>query len=167
MDLLQPTPQDAVAPAPQGDLYLKFELGSGQQLAFPATGVLEVVELPTENITAMPNMHPLLMGTYNLRGEILWLVDLALLFQNTYLTVANGQYPVIVVQDEDAPVGLAVARICGMSWLDGERIQPVGQAPPANLRPFVRGSFPQTDDDLASVLLLDPDTLVRSRPWTQ
>ncbi|WP_287129784.1 chemotaxis protein CheW [Candidatus Cyanaurora vandensis] len=156
---------DNALQTPQGDLYLKFDLGTAQQLAFPAIGVLEVVELAHENVTPMPNVNPLLLGTCNLRGEILWLVDLSLLFRNSLITTTTGQYAVIVVQDEDAAVGLVVERIRGMAWLDSQQIQ---KSPPSQerLQSFVRGSF-ITPGDENQVLLLDPEALVQTRPWTE
>jgi len=164
MDALKPTSNtNEQLQSPQGELHLKFDLGTDQQLAFPAIGVMEVVELPAENITPMPNMNPLLMGTCNLRGEILWLVDLALLLQKNFLSPNTGQYSIIVVQDEEAPLGLAVANIRGMSWLDTQQIRNVSQLPLESLRPFVRGSFPMEDN--SPVLLLDPDAIIRAHPW--
>jgi len=160
MDSLQTSNQ-----SPQGELYLKFDLGTAQQMAFPALGVMEVVELPVENITPMPNMNPLLMGTCNLRGEILWLVDLAMLFQKNFLSPNTGQYSIVVIQDEEAPIGFAVASIRGMSWLDPQQIHNAAQLSMDSLRPFVRGSFPMEDN--SPVLLLDPDAIVRTRPWLE
>jgi twitching motility protein PilI len=104
------------------------------------------------------------MGTFNLRGEILWLVDLSLLFQNTYLAPMTGQCPVILVPDEETSVGLAVFNIRGMAWLDAQQIRNASAVALEGMRPFVRGSF---DLEEAPVLLLDPDAIIRSRPWTE
>ncbi len=164
MDLLQLTPtNDSTLQTPKGDLYLKFDLDTPQQLAFPAMGVLEVVELARENVTTMPNVNPLLMGTFNLRGEILWILDLVLMFRETYLNPSTGQYAVIVVPDEDTSIGLAVPKIRGMTWLDTQQIQGAGTLPFERLKPYVRGSY--MPEDRSSVLLLDPEALVQSRLW--
>jgi len=161
------TTETSALQSPQGDLYLKFDLGITPQLAFPAIGVLEVVELAQESVIPMPNVNPLLMGTFNLRGEILWLVDLGLLFRNAYINPHTGQYAVIVVQDEDTPVGLVVERIRGMAWLNTEQIQKNTPVVMETLRSYVRGCFHNADEDLTAVLLLDPEALVRTRPWTE
>lgn len=62
--------------APEGELFLKFKVATGEEFALPAVSVVEVMSIGPEKITPMPNVAPVLLGTLNLRGEIIWVADL-------------------------------------------------------------------------------------------
>ena len=72
-DFLPIVDQDRVADlqgeleAPEGELYLRFFVGSGMEFALPATGIKEVLEYAPDRINPMPNVSPLLLGTVNIR----------------------------------------------------------------------------------------------------
>ncbi|MEM1392839.1 MAG: chemotaxis protein CheW, partial [Cyanobacteria bacterium P01_H01_bin.150] len=59
-----------------GELHLRFFIPSHQEFALPATGIKEVIELSPDRITPIPNASPLLLGTLNLRGRVIWVADL-------------------------------------------------------------------------------------------
>jgi purine-binding chemotaxis protein CheW len=80
-DFLSGTGQDQFRPelqleSPEGELHLRFFLPSRQEFALQATGIREVIELSPDRITPIPNTSPLLLGTLNLRGRLIWVADL-------------------------------------------------------------------------------------------
>ena len=83
---------------PEGELYLRFYISSGDEFALPATGIREVIEAGSEEITPIPNVSPFLLGTLNLRGRVIWVADLGqLLGDVSPLKTDRSEIPVIAV----------------------------------------------------------------------
>jgi purine-binding chemotaxis protein CheW len=147
---------------PQGDLYLRFGLSGEEQFAFAATTVVEVVEILPEQITPMPNISSLLLGTFNLRGEIIWILDLRQLYGQTS-TDFIGPCSVIVVQEGEGVLGLAVHAIQGMAWINAEQIEEMGnESLEEGLAQHIQGKF-HTED--RPVILLAPGSIVTAKQW--
>jgi purine-binding chemotaxis protein CheW len=150
---------------PQGDLYLRFGLSGEEQFAFAATSVVEVVEILPEQITPMPNISSLLLGTFNLRGEIIWILDLRQLYGQV-TTDSAGPCSVIVIQEGDGVLGLAVHAIQGMAWINADQIQ--DESPESlesieeGLAQHVQGKF-YTEEK--PVILLAPGSIVNAKQW--
>ncbi|KGF71944.1 chemotaxis protein [Neosynechococcus sphagnicola sy1] len=151
--------------SPEGELHLRFYVTSGNEFALPATGIREVIAPSPDRITPIPNVSPLLLGTLNIRGRVIWVADLGqFLGDTTPLNADRPEIPVIAVEDQDTMLGLAVDRIVGMDWLDVEEIQM-----PTNvldsIAPFLRGEW-LLDDRTDKVLrLLDQVAILRSARW--
>ncbi len=159
-------PELPVGPDLKGDLHLRFELGGqrnvpGTIYAFPAAGVVEVVDLSVSQVTALPNTSPALVGTFNLRGEIIWILDTEYVLHNTFFNTNTTAFPVVVIQDGEHLLGLAVRSIQGMVWLKPEQIETVEIVHSPALKPFVRG---QVEGHL---LILDSTTILRSQCWAE
>lgn len=150
--------------APEGELFLKFRLSTGLELALPAVAVAEVMSIGPEKITPMPNVSPLLLGTLNLRGEIIWVADLGqFLGENQPLNIDRGEIPVIAVMDQqDLLLGLAVDTVLGMEWLKTETTSQNPDLPEA-MAPFVRGEWTRPEGE--SLPLLDHASILRSNRW--
>lgn len=147
--------------AREADLHLRFDLNSQPGLAFAAASVVEVVELNTSQVTTVPNASPTLVGTFNLRGEILWVLDLEYCLYRRLFRGSGTSFPVVVIRDGDYLLGLAVQTIQGMTWLDKYQVEAVRPEtiPPA-LAPLVRGHSPA-----ANLLILDAAAVFRARYW--
>jgi positive phototaxis protein PixI len=59
--------------------FLRFSLQPGLIALIEIERTLELANIPTDRIVPMPHLPPAVRGVYNWRGEILWIVDLALL----------------------------------------------------------------------------------------
>ncbi len=151
--------------APEGELFLKFKIATGRELAFPAVTVAEVMSIGPDKITPMPNVSPLLLGTLNLRGEIIWVADLGqFLGEAAALNVDRAEVPVIAVMDEDdLLMGLAVDLIVGMEWLKTENVRPSSNVS-ETMVPFVRGEW-ILPDERPDLPLLDQSAILRSSRW--
>jgi twitching motility protein PilI len=105
--------------SPEGELHLRFYVPSGSEFALPATGIREVLSKEPDRITAIPNASPLLLGTINIRGRVIWVSDLGQFLGDTaVLNTDRPEIPIIAVEDQDTMLGLAIDRIVGMDWLD-------------------------------------------------
>jgi twitching motility protein PilI len=150
---------------PEGELYLRFYISSGDEFALPATGIREVIEAGSEEITPIPNVSPFLLGTLNLRGRVIWVADLGqLLGDVSPLKTDRSEIPVIAVEDSDIILGLAVDRIGDTVWLDVKSlIQP--NSVTETMRPFLRGEWVFGEESQRILRLLDQGEILRPKHW--
>ena len=88
---------------PEGELYLRFAVTSGQEFALSAIGIREVMSLLPSQITPIPNTSPLLLGTLNLRGQAVWVIDLSqFLDDSTSLRIDRSEISIIAIEDNGA-----------------------------------------------------------------
>jgi purine-binding chemotaxis protein CheW len=150
---------------PEGELHLRFFVASGDEFALPATGIRRIIEQPPDRITPVPNISPLLLGTLNEQGRVIWVADLGqFLGYPTPLNTDRAEIPVIAVEDQGTMLGLAVNQIVGTYWLDVEELQ-MSRNFPDTMAPFLRGEWlidPQANRGLK---LLDQVAILRSARW--
>jgi purine-binding chemotaxis protein CheW len=151
--------------SPEGELHLRFCVASGFEYALPAIGIREVMAPPPDRITPMPNVSPLLLGTFNVRGRVIWVADLGrFLGDRAPLNTDRPEIPVIAIEDQEIMLGLAVDRIGGMEWLDLEDLQaPINVED--DLAPFLRGEWLVDHEEQSFVRLLDQVAILRSARW--
>lgn len=151
--------------SPEGELHLRFYVSSGQEFALPATGIREVLSQTPDRITPIPNASPLLLGTLNYRGRVIWVADLGqFLGEAAFLNTDRAEIPVIAVEDQDTMLGLAVDQIVGMRWLDVEQLQTPNNAPDS-MSPFLRGEWVLDPETNQYLRLLDQVAILRSARW--
>jgi purine-binding chemotaxis protein CheW len=151
--------------SPEGELHLRFYIPSGDEFALPATGIREVISPSPDRITPIPNVSPLLLGTLNVRGRVVWVADLGqFLGDPAPLNTDRPEIPVIAVEDQDTMLGLAVDRIVGMDWLDIDEIQRPGSVPDI-MEPFLRGEWALDEKGDKVLLLLDQIKILQSARW--
>ena len=153
---------------PEGELHLRFHIPGGMEFALPATGIKEVIAPTPDRITPLPNVSPLLLGTINLRGRVVWVGDLGqFLGDGTPLKIDRAEIPVIAVEDQDIILGLAVDRLNeekGMDWLDVEQTRMPTNVPDS-MAPFLKGEWLIDEQSDRILRLLDQISIVRSARW--
>ena len=151
--------------SPEGELHLRFFIPSGAEFALPATGVKEVMQQSPDRITAIPNASPLLLGTINLRGQVIWVADLGQFLGDTsVLNTERSEIPVIAIEEQETILGLAIDRLGEMDWLDIEKIQLTTNIPD-NMAPFVQGEWMLNQESNQFLRLLDHIAILRSARW--
>lgn len=147
---------------PEGELHLRFFLPSGIELALLATGIREVMNQSPDRIAPIPNASPLLLGTINFRGQVIWVADLGqFLGDSVALNTQRAEIPIITVEDQDTIIGLAIDRIGEVDWLDGEQLGIPSNVPDTMLS-FVTGEWLKDEEQ---VRLLDQSKILRSARW--
>ncbi len=150
--------------SPEGELHLRFYIPSGNEFALPATGIKEVLSPSPDRITPVPNVSPLLLGTLNVRGRVVWVADLGqFLGDAAMLNTDRQEISVIAVEDQDILLGLAVDRVVGMDWMDVEQLQMAGNVPDS-VAPFLKGEW-ALDGVGHALRLLDQVAILRSARW--
>ena len=151
---------------PLGELHLRFYVAASQEVALSATAIREVISSPPDRITPIPNASPLLLGTLNLRGRVIWVADLGqFLGEPTALNTDRPEISIIAVEDQDTMVGLAVDQIVGMEWVDVEGVQMVKNVSDS-VSPFLRGEWLLDKQTHQCLRLLDQKAIIRSGRWT-
>lgn len=151
--------------SPEGELHLRFYVPSGNEFALPATGIREVLEPSPNQITAIPNASPLLLGTLNMRGRVIWVSDLGQFLGDTIaVNTDRTEIPVIAIEDQDTMLGLAVDRIVDMDWLDIDQLQMASNVPDT-MAPFLRGEWVLDQEQGKFLRLLDQVAILRSARW--
>lgn len=150
---------------PEGELHLRFYVSSGEELALPAVGIREAILQSPDRITPIPNVSPLLLGTLNVRGRVIWVADLGqFLGDPTPLNTDRTEIPVIAIEDQDTMLGLAIEQIVGTEWLNIDDIQmPIDISD--TMAPFIRGEWIVDEESNRRLRLLDQVSILRSARW--
>lgn len=150
---------------PEGELHLRFYLPSHSEFALPAIGIKEVMQQPPDRITPIPNASPLLLGTINLRGQIIWVADLGqFLGDSATLNTDRAEIPLIAIEEQDIILGLAVDRLGAMDWLELEQLK-MSNDVPDHIAPYVQGEWDLTEKSQGILRLLDHIAILRSARW--
>lgn len=159
-DFIEPEIQELETPV--GELHLRFFLSSGSEFALGATGITEVMQQATDRITPIPNSSSLLLGTINLRGQVIWVADLGQLLGDSVPLSLEAEIPVIAIAAQEMILGLAIARLGEMEWLDTAQLQSATEIS-SRLAPYIQGEWLI---DNAPLRLLDPQAIIRLDQWT-
>jgi twitching motility protein PilI len=150
---------------PEGELHLRFYLASGEEFALSAMSVSEVLHQSPDEIAPIPNASPLLLGTINLRGKIVWVADLGqFLGDNGILNTDRPSIPIIAIEHQEQVLGLAIERIGGIDWLDAEQIK-IYRNPSERMAPFIQGQWLLDEEHDRVLNLLEPSKILRSARW--
>ncbi|MGF1539398.1 MAG: chemotaxis protein CheW [Pleurocapsa sp.] len=159
--------------------FLRFFLEPQTRLMLPIEQITAVLNIGVGQIVPIPQMPSWVMGVYNWRGNILWMVDLGHLigFNSWYEQGINtSNYTAIVITpdktdgsqvmgDELLSLGAIVTRVEDLEWCNTELIQ----SPPTSsvtqaLAPFLRGYWLDCHEEM--ILVLDGKAIVTAMPQT-
>ncbi len=158
-----------LAPAPlqsKREQFLRLHLAPEIDALLPILQMAEVLTIPSGQIVPIPDMPPWIMGVYNWRGEILWMVDLGHLaglppWHEQTTNISTHRVVVLKAQDTNTTMaqaksqmlGLVVNQVEDIEWCDVEMIQtlPLSSVTPefANL---LRGYWWKSDGDMLAIL---------------
>lgn len=175
----------AFSPSPRTSLerrteeqFLRFHLVPETTAILPVAQLTEVLTIPIGQIIPIPHLPSWVMGVYNWRGEILWMVDLGHLVGLTpaYQQLsAAATYKAIVLHAASASLkstqarsqmlGLVVSRVEDIEWCNPEEIKsPPASAVTPSLAPFLRGYWLKANGDLLVTLNGEAILAAMSKP---
>jgi positive phototaxis protein PixI len=138
--------------------YLRFMLDQKNDALLPLDEIVEVMQLPLEDIFPVPDMPECILGVCSWQGETLWLVDLNQLVGYSPLCQQSQLVnpPIaIVVQSVGHSLGLVVEQVGDIDLFDESKIHIEPGLCQPRLEPFVAGYCPQqggTVLDIASIV---------------
>jgi positive phototaxis protein PixI len=159
-----------------GQQFLRFRLLPDTTALLPVNQLAEILTVPIGQIIPIPHMPASVLGVYNWRGEILWIIDLGYLIglPPLHQQARNAStYTAVVVHENHATsgrqrtrsqnrktLGLVVHHVEDMEWYNPDLIQ----SPPASvvdpsLAPFLRGHL--LNDRAEISLVLEGEAIVQ------
>ncbi len=144
--------------------FLAFAVTPETVALVPVEQVVEILSAATAEIVPLPQMPECVVGVYNWRGEILWMVDLGALLGYDSADYAGQTCTAIVVHAEGQRLGLIVTQVEETVWYAQDQIQP---APPmafaSELEPFLQGYL--LKEDGSTLLVLDAPAILHAPLW--
>ncbi|NJR75372.1 MAG: chemotaxis protein CheW [Scytonema sp. CRU_2_7] len=154
-----------LSPAKAREQFLRFQLVPDTTVLLPISHLVEVLTIAVDQLTPIPQLPAWVMGAYNWRGEVLWMVDLAHLIGLTpwHQQGISATYSIIVLRvrsmstltnAENQMIGLVINRAEMMEWCDPDLLQSPSSddviAP--ELIPFLRGYQLKSNGEQLAVL---------------
>lgn len=157
--------------------FLQLYLDANLPVLLPVEPLVEIMTIPIDQIVPLFQMPAWVMGVYNWRGEVLWMVDL-----NHFLgltpwyqqTQYGSKHTAVVLQagaldrfpgaEKLAVLGLIVNRVENMVACNPELLQPPSdqQNIPATIQPFLQGCWQKSIAE--QHLILDSAAILQAMP---
>jgi len=167
---------ESVPSSRASEQFLRFYLLPDTTALLPIQQLTEVLTIPKAQIVPIFQMPAWVMGAYNWRGEVLWMVDLGHLVGLTpWHQQANitSAHTAIVLQaptkDSTATnpkhemLGLVVNRVEDIEWCNPDWIQsPPSSTVTPELVPFLRGYWLKSNGEM--LVVIDGKAIMLSMP---
>lgn len=149
----------------EGELCLTFFVPSGKKFALPAFGVREVISTIGDRITPIPNASPFLLGTYNWRGQVIWIADLGqFMGDNILVNSDRGEVSLLVVEEQETVMGFAISSVANTEWINISQMTTTVDLPDSMLS-FIKGRYSLDDGEDGFLHLLDQVAILSSARW--
>ncbi len=155
--------------------FLRFNLLPDTNLMISLSEIAAVLKIPLGQIVPIPQMPAWVMGVYNWRGQIVWMIDLGQLlgFSPWYeQSFVGSKHNAVVIhpssQDQKNRtsgdlVGLVVSNIDEIQTCNLNQIySPPASAVTEQLAPFLQGYLIIDDGDI--ILTIDADAIFGAMP---
>ncbi|QHG16308.1 chemotaxis protein CheW [Nostoc sp. ATCC 53789] len=147
--------------------FLSFNLGVKDTAVISLQHITEVLQVSLPEICGVPQMSSSILGIYNWRGEMLWLVDLEAMLG--YPPISQGANLIsimmaIVLENNGKYLGLLVKQLIDIEWLDIQQMKPPSsELFYPKISPFLQGYFINNSEDI--IFNLDAITIIQSPIW--
>ncbi|WP_414574765.1 chemotaxis protein CheW [Anabaena sp. CCY 9402-a] len=148
--------------------FLSFNLGVRDTAVISLEQITEVLQISLGDICGVPQMSSYILGVYNWRDEMLWLVDLDEMLGYPPLSqTANMlvKMMAIVLEENGKYLGLLVRQLMDIEWLYTHQMKaPSAELFSPSISPFLQGYF--INDDEKMMFNLDAEAIIHSPVWT-
>ncbi len=140
-------------------MFLRFRLDDQTTAVVPMHQTQEAIVLPAGRVSVIPNLPSPIMGLFNRRSSLLWLVDLPEILGLEPIDRHRQSYDIALLKVDQTPLAVAVQSIQGVIRYAEEDIKsPIGSFNPA-FTPYLRGWI-LLEQEL--VLVLDPEAIINA-----
>ncbi|NJL97523.1 MAG: purine-binding chemotaxis protein CheW [Synechococcaceae cyanobacterium SM2_3_2] len=146
----------------QGIQFLSFPLSFNTEAMIAVDQLSAVLKVQPHQITPIPGMDPWVLGVYNWRGTITWVIDLAAFLGQPPLFQQSGSLNTLSVligcsTSTHAFLGLAISQVGDMHWCQPDDIASApATAVTQGLAPYLRGHTLTSQGDIALILDMHP-----------
>jgi positive phototaxis protein PixI len=147
--------------------FLSFNLGTKDTAVISLHHITEVLQVSLAEICGVPQMPSCVLGIYNWRGEMLWLVDLEDMLG--YPSISQGvnllsKMMAIVIQKEGKSLGLLVRQLMDIEWLNAKQIKPPNaELFSQEISSLLQGYFINESENM--IISLDAAAIIQSSMW--
>ncbi|MCU0569598.1 MAG: chemotaxis protein CheW [Oculatellaceae cyanobacterium Prado106] len=157
-----------IAPVVEGQKFLRLQLGTEHTTLLAVDEIAAVVTIAIPEIVPVPHMPGCVLGLYNWRGDMLWLVDLghqagfSPMFsplQGVKEQAVLREVSAVVVESEGRNLGFCVRQVFDIELHDSQLLhEPAPEMFSAQFLPFVKGYLTGDRTTILNVpaLLQDP-----------
>jgi positive phototaxis protein PixI len=143
-----------------GDMFLRLKLDEQTYAVVPMLQTQEAIVLPAGRVSVIPNLPSPVMGLFNRRSSLLWLVDLPQILGLEPIDRHAHSYDIALLKVGQVPLAVAVRSIQGVIRFDREQIEsPIGSFNPA-FTPYLRGWILQEKE---LILVLEPEAIINAK----
>ncbi|MEB3219709.1 MAG: chemotaxis protein CheW [Nostocales cyanobacterium 94392] len=129
-----------------GDGYLQLKLDPSTIAVLLVQFTQEVIVLPNEFITPIPNISEFILGLINWHNRVIWVVDLPKIFGLESQTSQLRQYNIIVIRHETETIGLMVPEVKGTIRYNSDNIQSASERVASDIIPYLEGCIWRGDE---------------------
>ncbi|MEO0946692.1 MAG: chemotaxis protein CheW [Cyanobacteria bacterium J06641_5] len=143
--------------------FLRFRIEQEVIGLLPANIVTAIIQIPGDEILPAPQMHPCVMGVYNWRSEIVWMVDLPYLLgysptERATDSAVTANLLVAIAKQQERILGLVIPKVEDLIELDVNEVHsPSTELFSGQSFPFLEGYFMSAEQEI--MLLLKPDKI--------
>ena len=159
----------------QQQQFLRFSLLPDINLMMSLSEIAAVLKIPLGEIIPIPEMPPWVMGVYNWRGQIVWMIDLGQLLGFTpwyqqSLVASSHKVVVIHPSQQDKKnrtsgdlIALTVSDVSDIELCNLNQVySPPASAVTAELAPFLRGYWIKDNGEI--IVTIDGDAIFAAMP---
>ncbi|WP_017651907.1 chemotaxis protein CheW [Fortiea contorta] len=147
--------------------FLSFKLGAKETAVISLQYITEVLQISLTEICGVPQMPNCVLGIYNWRGEMLWLVDLEeiLGYSSLFSDLDSAtKMMAIILKHDDKYLGLLVRQLNDIEWLDTEEMKkPSTELFYPSMLPFLHGYFIKSAEEV--IFHLDALSILQASLW--
>ena len=171
-----------VAPANTGtsvpdlrEKFLRFQLGPDGKALLPLDIIYQVMRVPKPEILPVPQMPNCVLGIYNWRGEMLWLVDIGQMMgfgpvtgevslPLSYQAGMGGDLMAIAIQVNNLSFGLIVPQINDIELHDPHHllVPSIGLFPP-EVVPYLKGYLIGANNEV--LMVVNAEAIAKAPLW--
>ncbi|WP_310427499.1 chemotaxis protein CheW [Chamaesiphon sp. VAR_48_metabat_135_sub] len=142
------------------EMFLRFQLDSQTSAVVPMLQTQEAIVLPAGRVSVIPNLPSPVLGLFNRRSSLLWLVDLPEILGLEPIDRHAHSYDIALLKVGQTPLAVAVKSIQGVIRFAREQIEsPIGSFNPA-FTPYLSGWILQEKE---LILVLDPQAIINTK----
>jgi len=141
--------------------YSIFQL-AGYIFGLTLSDVKEIVPLP--RITGIPNVHPSILGVFNLRGQIISILDLRRLLNLEINPVSTKSF-ILIITLKNMFFGIYVDKVLDVLSVDELKIQIPTRDLALPFLSYVKGVY--EDKRLGNIYMMDIEAIINSKEVRQ
>ncbi|NEQ96872.1 MAG: chemotaxis protein CheW [Cyanothece sp. SIO2G6] len=134
-----------------GNPYLKFFVNLNTSAIVPLRNIQEAVVLSSRLLTTMPNMPPYILGLFNRRGRIIWVIDLSQILGLEEIPFISQTHDTLIIKNGSFWAAFAIHKLEGTIRVEDTVIKATPSYISPTLTPYMNGYILQ--DDHMSLLL--------------